>query len=237
MSYLGRRVVRFDLDARWQAGHRRGKPHPWERSRILKGDYAPIVRDLEPAFDVGQKHILSWSRIRPSFDPQTREVVTPPPEPVFWIEITGKVRRTKGDWSVRFDVFDRRRRGRLVRRKLPGYVHEPDKLGQGLAQTEEEEAREESGYTSNPRAAVDNFEAVDDATLQRFAAEAVAIHTLVEERRGEKAAETRREKHTLDEDLADALREADAKGVDTSSVRFVTERQIARLRRRLDRAA
>lgn len=166
MSYLGRRVVRFNLDARWREAHLRGALHRHERARILAGDHSAIVRELEPAFEPGSSHVLSWSRPRGSVDHDALQVVKPPPEPLFWIVIRKVVRHRNGTWRVRFDVFDRRMRTRLIRRKPPAAPTEDE------AAIDEAQAREDSAYTTNPREAVDHADAVDDATLARFAAEA-----------------------------------------------------------------
>lgn len=181
MSHVGWKVVRA-IDERYEQGQRRGQVQPWERSRILKGDYSAIVRDVEPekVYEVeveegrkeerpgmvaGAVHVLSWSRPRGSVDEESGEGMKPPPEPLFWIEVRKVVRHKRGHWRVLFDVFDRRLDKRLIRRKPPampmGEETDPDP----------ELSRLESAYTGNPKAAIDHLEAVDDETLDRFTKE------------------------------------------------------------------
>lgn len=162
----GRDVVAY-IDRRWREAQRVGRIHPWERSRILAGDYTPILRELEPDFAIGGKYILSWSRSRRHADPDTGQVFCPPPEPRFLIEITAKDRKAHGGWAVRFDIYDRRDPQRLPRRLPPVYSHDLMVVDQ-QKEPDPEDTREESAYTTDPRAAVDSAASVDDASLEEF---------------------------------------------------------------------
>lgn len=171
MSSLGRRVVRFNFEARWREAHSRGALHKHERTRILGGDHSAIVRELEPHFEAGSTHVLSWTRPRGSIDPERRMVIKPPPEPLLWIVIRKVIPHRNGTWRVRYDVFDRRMRMRLIRRKPPAQPVEDG--GEDSA-----DAREESAYTTNPKEAADHLDAVDDASLQRFGEDAAQTQLL-----------------------------------------------------------
>lgn len=144
---------------------------PGERGRILAGDYSPLVRKDEPKFDKGAELILSMARPRAHWDDVTKHVVQPDPWPTFWIVVTAVVRKAKGGWSVHFDVHDARTDRRLIRRRPPVYgaaamTHDRE------APVDVEAARKASHYTTDPRQAVDDLEAVDDATLDQYAADA-----------------------------------------------------------------
>jgi hypothetical protein len=188
MGERGWQVVHA-IDERYREGQRRGQPQPWERSRILAGDYSAIVRDFEPETVImvevqkgrkeerpglvaGAVHVLSWSRPLGSVDRAGRALPTPPPAPLLWIEIRKVVPHRKGYWRVLFDVVDRRTHKRLVRRKPPampiGDERDPDP----------ELSRVASAYTTNPKEAVDHMDAVDDADLKRFGQEAAQTHML-----------------------------------------------------------
>jgi hypothetical protein len=165
VSSLGWRVVHA-IDERYRQGQRRGEVQLWERSRILAGDYSPIVRDLQPAMEKGSTHVLSWSRPTGSVDQQGEGLPKAPPEPLFWIVITRVVRHKNGTWRISFDIHDRREPRRLIRRKPPAMPFGDE------SEIDPELARVESAYTGNPKAAVDHLEAVDDDTLGKFTKEA-----------------------------------------------------------------
>lgn len=182
MSSIGWQIVHA-IDERYAAGQRRGEVQPWERSRILAGDFSAITREYEPeeivvfededgneeskgGFIAGAVHVLSWSRPIGSVDEETRSGIKPPPEPLFWIEIRKVVRHKSGIWRVLFDVHDRRMHKRLIRRKPPAMPFGDE------TEMDDDLARVEGAYTANPKAAIDHLEAVDDDTLKKFTKEA-----------------------------------------------------------------
>lgn len=239
MSSLGWDVVRH-LDAGEDAIERLGGPLPWEIARIRAGDYAPIVRRLEPAFRVGQECVLARSitraqLVRDGRGRPTGEVIPRQVRPTLVIRVTDILRTARGLWSVPFSVVDRRDPVRMLRRTPP--AQDIENAGAEVTPDEEAKARIESSYGASPKQAVDELEAVDDFTLKRFAAEARAIEQVVAQRAHQEAASERRATTSLEKDLADTLAQAERLGIDTTSVRFVTERQIAKLRDRLERAA
>lgn len=245
MVTVGRAVVAH-LRAGEDAIERLGGPLPWEIVRIRHGDYAPIVRRLEPAFEVGSRFVIATAYHRPQLVKERRdgrmeptgEVIPARRRPTLTIEIAGLRRTAKGLWSVRFHVEDQRDPVRRLRRVPPAQeLGEAHDFSKPLTGEEEETARLESAYGGSPKSEVDDQEAVDDQALGRFTAEAKAIEIVAEAAHNHRAAAERRRTKSLEQDLADALALAEQKGIDTSSVRFITERQIARLRRRLDRVA
>lgn len=241
MSYLGRDVIRH-LRHGEDAIERLGGPLPWEVARIRAGDWSPIVRRLEPAFEVGGRFVISSAHHRPQLvrdDARrpTGEVVPRRRLPRLIIEVADVRRTAKGGWAVPFHVEDRRDPVRRLRRIPPVVELDPVDPNRELTPGEELKASRESAYGGAPQGAVDDLEGVDDLTLRRFAAEARAIEIAVAGHHDHRDAERRRGRQSLERDLADALAEAERMGVDTTSVRFVTERAIARLRRRLERAA
>lgn len=151
---------------------------PDERARILGGDTSAIVRHVDAPFEPGQTEVLSWSRRVRSFDAETQRVVEIPRRSLFEIAVVAKTKRRAGGCSVRFNVFDRRPKTRLVRVAPPVYDADLMKRDQpddpmGLVQAKEldasetAKAREESAYTTSPTNAVDELEAVDDLELVR----------------------------------------------------------------------
>lgn len=159
----GRDVCRIlrAFERRWEEGHRRPVLHPWERSRVLDGDFRALTRELEPAFQEGQKLVLSYSRSRGALvrDPTTGEEIyypKPPREDLFWIEIERVVRHRSGYWRVHFRAWDRRQDVRLVRRTPP--VHAPGEEDDEAPDAEQ--VAIESAYTTNPTEAVDHLQAV-----------------------------------------------------------------------------
>lgn len=190
MSSIGWEIVHA-IDERYEAGQRRGQPQPWERSRILAGDYSAIVREFEPAAVIeldeldedrrpktrpglvkGATHVLSWSRPTGSLDQVGRALPKPPPEPLLWIMVTKVVRHRDGGWRVRFDVFDRRVDRRLIRRKPPARPLVENE------QVTDDMARIQSAYTTNPKEAIDGLDAVDDGSLERYGEEAEQTQAL-----------------------------------------------------------
>lgn len=174
MSYHGWKAVRYDFEARWEAGHRAGRVLLHERTEILAGNYAPIIRDLEPGFKVGQELVLSTSRrirdaVYDDYGKLTGEVVEIAARPRFTITVTRKVRRKDGAWSVRFDTHDMRDPNVFVRRNPPA-------LREGeYAEASEEEVRQaaiESAYTPNANQSVDGLHAVPPEVLNIWAMQA-----------------------------------------------------------------
>lgn len=164
MSYYGRKAVAFDLEERWARAHKHPGVHRHEATRILAGDYSPIVRELRPGLEAGQVCVLAKTReqrqaITDPHDPLklTGEVAVAPPRPLFEIVIREPVRHRSGVWRVPFDVLDRRDPSRLVRRKPPS-----KREGEYVEPTPEEieQAREESAYTTNSIEAVDHLDSV-----------------------------------------------------------------------------
>ena len=91
-----------------------------------------------------------------------------------------------------------------------------------------------AGYTDRPEYAVwDEPEAVDREWEDQQAARAASVQKL----RETYAASEWVTRRGLAEGLAEVIAECRAKGIDTSSVEHVTQRQIGRLRARLDRVA
>lgn len=132
-----------------------------QRERLLEGNYSQLKMSVKPfGCEPGSVYVLNWQRELRSTD-NDGNVVVVPREPLRWITVRTTVRRADGDWVVRFDVTDRRHPVRLVRRKPPA-APVPGKKEKG-------DAREESAYTSDRKAAVDHLEAVDNDTLERFA--------------------------------------------------------------------
>lgn len=219
---------------------------PWEAARIRRGEYAPLVRRLEPAFTVGQRCVIATARYRPQLVREspapgrrpepTGEVIPARRVPTLLIEIAGLRRTARGLWSVRFHVDDRRDPVMRVRR-LPPAMGEGIDYAKDPTPEEEHAARIESAYGGSPKGQVDDQEGVPVEVTEQYATEAQAIEILALAAHDHKAAAERRRQKSLEQDLADALRAAEQKGIDTSSVRFITERQIARLRRRLDKVA
>lgn len=207
-----------------------------ERRKIFAGEYPTLIREVEPEVEPGTVIILSWSRPRP-YAGEDGTVYAPPRHPLLWLTVNGIVRRQRGGWSIHYDVGHRREGKRLVRRKPPVYdaeLMEAD-LHQPPSAEDIAEAHQQSAYTSDPSQAADHLEAVDDVWLARHTAEARAIESTAEALSDQEKANERRLKSKLEQDLAEALREAEAMGIDTSSVRHITERQVARLRKRMER--
>lgn len=249
MSSRGRDVVAHVRHGE-DAIERLGGLLPWEAERIRRGNYASIVRRLEPAFTVGQRCVVATAYHRPQLIREspapgirpvpTGEVIPARRVPSLTIEIAGLRRTAKGLWSVGFHVDDRRDPVRRIRRVPPpltlttgdadAYDHDP-------TAEEEYQARIESAYGGSSKGSVDDQEGVPVEVTEQYATEAAAVEIVVAAAHDHKAAEERRKQKSLEQDLADALRAAEQKGIDTTSVRFITERQIARLRRRLDKVA
>ena len=109
-----------------------------QRRRLFDGHLAPLVFDVKPAFETGEKYVLSWSRERRLFDGE--KVVIIPREALFWIEFTNIVRRPDSkSWEARFHATDRRQPVRHMRRVPVLGAPEPE-------------------ITSNPTAAIDHVE-------------------------------------------------------------------------------
>lgn len=163
-SFFARRVTCLDFERRWVECHRAAKVHDFERREILSGDYGPIVRELEPAFEEGQEFVLRWERAQRQalydiYDPLklTGDVVRVPRQPLFTITIKEKKRNRLGAWVVHFDVWRQDAAAPLIRRKPPSLVQ-----GDYEEPTPEEIAKAsvESNYTHNPKQAVDHLPSV-----------------------------------------------------------------------------
>jgi len=128
--------------------------------------------------EAGDCIVLAWSRGgRQVIDRQSGATVDVPRRPTIWIEIREPELRD-GIWLIRYAIRDRRE---PLRRLAP--VPGPRSSGLRTRQRPAEavprrgEAREpwtpetERGYGAG-RVAIDQLEAVDDATLSAFAAEA-----------------------------------------------------------------
>jgi hypothetical protein len=119
-----------------------------QRAKLLNGDYRPLVLEARPDFTSGSSFVFVWSHAKRHADKETGQVFEAPAEPLAWIKATRIVRQTK-HWVVHFDVFDNR--------------HASLMLARG------------SGYTTDPRIAIDRSEAVlDEADVRRLATDAKA---------------------------------------------------------------
>jgi hypothetical protein len=228
MSYYGWKAVRYDFEARWQAGHRAGRVLLHERTEILAGNYAPIVRELEPELEVGQELVLSQSRrlrtaVYDDFGKLTGEVVEIAPRPRFKITITRKVRRKDGSWSVRFDTHDLRDPNVYVRRNPPA-------LREGeYAEASEEEVRQasfESAYTPHAGQSVDGVHAVPPEVLNVWAMQAKT--RLAEHRRQERAeTETAEDLRRLNNEIRELARRAAKMGLSPTDVLAPVAREVS----------
>jgi hypothetical protein len=146
-----------------------------QRDKLLAENYAPLVVVRKPfGCEPGARYVLKKQKQR-RFCNEDGTVVTIPEEDLWWITVTKVQRRISGDWLVRFDVTDRRHPVRLVRRKPPATPTSPKESSK--------DPSEESGYTSDIRAAVDYPEAVDKEWLDRESAEISAHHDELRRRR------------------------------------------------------
>lgn len=216
--------------------HRRPKLLRAERTRILAGDYSPLIRLLEPAFTPGQRVVVSWTRPTKTSD-EKGNVSAPPPAPLLVLEITAKIRKRTGEWAVRFNVEDFRETKRLLRSKPPVHDYELMKRDAEKPPTAEEiaRAREESAYTSNPGSSIDHLDAVGDDELKRDRLKReVAMVNSQRFGRQTKVAEKLR----LERKLANAVRRGAEIQTRVIRVRLMkVEDEIRAVDRRLDRAA
>lgn len=151
-----------------------------ERDRILAGDVTPLVREDEPECKPGDKIILKWSRSSRHVDHRAleeeqrrrgekhlpaevvrRHVSVAPPAPLVILTVTAKRRHKKGGWRVIYDFADLRQTPRLPRRVPPTRAQKNDAERPPLTDAEIAKASEESNYTSSPREAADDLDAVD----------------------------------------------------------------------------
>lgn len=131
-----------------------------QRERLLEGNYNPLRFKTKPfGCEPGSVYVLNWQRELRSTDNQGNVIVVDR-QPLRWITVRTAQRRPDGDWLVRFDVTDRRHPVRLVRRKPPATPTSGKERG---------DAREQSAYTSDRKAAVDHLEAIDEDTLKKYA--------------------------------------------------------------------
>lgn len=156
---------------------RLGGPLPWETTRIREGDYTPIVRRLEPAFEVGRSFVISTSYHRPQLVRDDRRrptgaVIPAMRIPTLTITMLDLRRTARGLWSAPFNVDDRRHVVRRLRRLPPVLELDDVDPDRELTPEELELARVESAYGGSPRAVVDDQEGVEDDDLVRFTTEA-----------------------------------------------------------------
>lgn len=228
MSARGRRVVAFDFEARWEAGHRAGRVHPFERKRIVDGDWSPIVREVKPDFTEGQEFVLSWSRAsrQAMYDDcgnLTGEVVCIPRLPLFVITIRDVKRHRLGHFRVRYDIVDKRDPSLLMRRTPPA-------LREGeYTEASEEEIRQaaiESAYTSNPKQSVEGFQVVPPDWQNRFSVQATsrfAEHKREQRAEQANAADLRR----INAELRELAKRAAKMGIDPVQVLAPVAREIS----------
>lgn len=131
-----------------------------QRTRLLAGDYRPLIFVDKPDCETGTIYVLSRSHPKP-MDDGLGGTFTPPSEPTLWVRVTTVTRRKAGGWAVRFDVFDHRDPRRLVRATPPRYSPElrREDAKRKLGEDEIAAAAEQSFYTSDPRAALDPLDA------------------------------------------------------------------------------
>lgn len=223
MSAPGWRAIRH-IEATWEAGQRQGELHDFEAARIRGGDYAAIIRELEPAFMPGGRHVVSWSRPHAHYDEMLGQAIRVPREPAMWAVVGQPIRKARGGWAVPLlEVVDRREPRRFIRRKPPVMATTVD----------DRTAHEQSNYQSSPVDAVDELMAVDDDDLAVFTAEAAVKRVLADHGNVEqKLAEI---KHLPPRRRAiELMKLADDRGVDLRDDLRAFER---RLQRRLGRAA
>lgn len=121
-----------------------------QRSRLLAGDYRPLVCDIKP-FDCqpGAQYVLNWRQESRTHD--EGNVFVAPREPVRWLVVTKVTRRQAGGWLVRFDVTDHRDSERYLRALPP--VMTPGQKSSG-------DGREESYYQATRFGSIDPLPAV-----------------------------------------------------------------------------
>lgn len=127
-----------------------------QRNRLLAGGYSPLVFPVKPhGCEPGCRYVLNWRGEVRTHDGNGK-VVVGEREPLRWVEVTSVVRRTKGDWLVRFDVFDLRDPDRFLRASPPRH----DASTAELKAEGDSASAEESFYTTSPAGAVDHLQVV-----------------------------------------------------------------------------
>lgn len=225
-----------------------------ERDRILAGDISPVLREDEPDCERGEKIVLKWSRKVSRVDHHQLEheqrragerhlpadvvqkhISITPPTPLVIVTITGKRRRTKGGWSVSYDLADLRQSARMPRRVPPNRQH-GDYIEKPLTETEIAKASEESNYTSSYRDAADHLDSPEPEHLNVIAME--ARKRFAEHQRAEKAEETmRNDLRRINARMKAACIRAVRMGVDPTALLGRFERELAELEARSRDAA
>lgn len=193
-----------------------------ERKAIFDGDHRALRRPEEPKVDEGEVLVLSWTKGGQQFVERTHDdrrkaaergddlTIEIPRKPAFWI--TPKKPRLKdGEWIVEFDVHDERERTRML-----GGPPSPQKEA-GLKTRWGKEVRSdgsvkdkkvpkrgehresfttesERGYGAGGKAAVDEREGVDDATLNDYAKRIAEENELRQKHKHNMAEALRRER-------------------------------------------
>jgi len=197
------------------------------RRQLLEGNYNALNFALKPyGCEKGAVYVLNWQRESRSCDDDGNVIVVPR-APLRWIRITSVKRRPDGTWVASFDVVDDRHPKRLIRRTPPA-------TPSGPVPADDASGREESAYTTDPLAAVDLLEAVDEDTLQRFVkANGERWDDQSSVRHVQRLEDRRRRTQGLR--WEETKRRARLAGVDLSTDERVIEDRIARAERKLDR--
>jgi hypothetical protein len=166
-----------------------------ERARILSGDRTALRREEKPELEESDGYVLTWSRAKTVVSNTTTGATFDyPRRPLVWITYSEPRRHRDGSWRIPFDFHDERSHARF--------------LGPAGAPTDKEKLTDDSarGYRSSAAGAIDELEAVDDATLK---AQQSAAEARWAEHREQLASEeeTIRQERALREELKRAVRE------------------------------
>lgn len=145
------------------------------------------------------------------------------------LRVVGVDRPDPVTWRLRYEVYDKRAKVRLLRR-IPPVV--PPRKDESLDAEGVKRAARESAYTSSYASSVDEGgEAVDEQTQERFS------HEARERFRADLETERERRKQLkVSEQLEQVLEDAKERGVDVSGDLRVVRKRIEAMQRKADAA-